>query len=565
LTKSAPHTITSTHSASNTSINGNRGLSYYSPMTGTLRTTPAQTGLGNITVTGISPPVNPESYFMYQLGYSLQSYTGNIGNSASSLGYCNVGYRVSPLEPDPNAPVTPVTLPTITEMGSLDWTNFDGFGPPYVWSSPNLKGAPARIAGMVWLNRPFASPYELAMVPLTGPGLFGLHHSAYQSVMNREQYSAFASFQTTNAWDVALSTTPTTSGNPLTSPSLRGYWATPEPLASGAVRVADWPLLLEMVETQAPFIDAEHYYNPVSIGAFAGGSTIGSRFLNSFLPSGYTIPDGGPSTVAVSEPSTVRGPSLMAPFNFKSTYVAAGKINLNTVAFDSSGQSRALKAIEHNYLATERGLEFLTPAASNAFQASRQGFAPVTTHSFFPTNPHPAMHPEFPTRFVGAFRPAMTSNIAPSLATPAATAKMRSRYGVESTLLRSASIDVNLTDAVTLQSPAGPLASRPMLYSATPGAAGDELEATQPFIRMQRAMRLPNLVTNQSNVFAVWVTVSLFEYDPIAGFGNEYIADNGLPERERHFSIVDRSIPVGYKPGESLNAERTILLRSKLP
>ena len=108
-----------------------------------------------------------------------------------------------------------------------------------------------------------------------------------------------------------------------------------------------------------------------------------------------------------------------------------------------------------------------------------------------------------------------------------------------------------------------------MLFQATQIVTApplvDELEATQPFVRMQRAIRLPNLVTNQSNVFAVWVTVSLYEYDPISGFGNEYIGDTGLPERERQFFIVDRTIPVGFKPGEDLNTDRTILMQRKLP
>jgi hypothetical protein len=93
----------------------------------------------------------------------------------------------------------------------------------------------------------------------------------------------------------------------------------------------------------------------------------------------------------------------------------------------------------------------------------------------------------------------------------------------------------------------------------------DILNEKYNFVRMQRAMRLPNLVTNQSNVFAVWVTVSLFEYDPIAGYGNEYVGDDGLPKRERQFFIVDRTIPVGFKPGEDLNTDRTILLQRKLP
>jgi len=156
----------------------------------------------------------------------------------------------------------------------------------------------------------------------------------------------------------------------------------------------------------------------------------------------------------------------------------------------------------------------------------------------------------------------MSSNLAPHLQNPVANQKMRSRYGVEATLLRSLNPDTNTADMTTHQ---GILTDTPMLFDAAAPVVADELKATQPFVRMQRAMRLPNLVTNQSNVFAVWVTVSLHEYDPISGFGNEYIGETGLPERERQFFIVDRTIPVGFKPGEDLNVDRTILLQRKLP
>ena len=77
-------------------------------------------------------------------------------------------------------------------------------------------------------------------------------------------------------------------------------------------------------------------------------------------------------------------------------------------------------------------------------------------------------------------------------------------------------------------------------------------------------MRLPNLVTDQSNVFAVWVTVGLFEYDPINGFGREYVNASGEEQRERSFYIIDRTVPVGFIPGEDLNTEKTILLRRKI-
>ncbi len=78
-------------------------------------------------------------------------------------------------------------------------------------------------------------------------------------------------------------------------------------------------------------------------------------------------------------------------------------------------------------------------------------------------------------------------------------------------------------------------------------------------------MRLRNLVTNQSNVFAVWITTGYFEYDPDEGIGQEYIGPSGKPERSKSFYIIDRSIPVGFAPGQQLNSDRTILLKRKIP
>jgi hypothetical protein len=331
---------------------------------------------------------------------------------------------------------------------------------------------------------------------------------------------------------------------------------------------------LEFIETQPGFIDANQHYSAAAVQSATLTDSLSERFLNSFIPAAYTRPRGMPNDVDNSEPSTVRGPSLLAPFHYKPTYVAAGKINLNTVSFDSTGNSRALRALEYNYLASERNDLFNT-AFQSQFAQSRQGYAsgfiPANVNTFLGTTAHPAMNPNFPTRYVGAFRPAMSSNIAPALATADANAKMRSRFGIESTLLRSfdlAEPEPNLSTAKQRQDKTD---DTPMLFQSTEVSGTgldsdpDLINEKQSFARMQRAMRLPNLVTNQSNVFAVWVTVSLFEYDPIAGYGNEYVGDDGLPKRERQFFIVDRTIPVGFKPGEDLNTDRTILLQRKLP
>ncbi len=65
----------------------------------------------------------------------------------------------------------------------------------------------------------------------------------------------------------------------------------------------------------------------------------------------------------------------------------------------------------------------------------------------------------------------------------------------------------------------------------------------------ERADRLANIATPRSNVFTVWVTVE--------------ITDSLAPDQKtcrRLFAIVDRSIPVGCRPGVNLNARDTLRL-----
>ncbi len=96
-----------------------------------------------------------------------------------------------------------------------------------------------------------------------------------------------------------------------------------------------------------------------------------------------------------------------------------------------------------------------------------------------------------------------------------------------------------------------------------------------PYFRNQMRQRLGNLVTNQSNVFAIWITIGYFEYDPSPGGGyvpvdsdptNDYLSevgnDLGEVKRSRAFYVFDRSIPMGFEPGKNHNVDRGILVKS---
>lgn len=82
------------------------------------------------------------------------------------------------------------------------------------------------------------------------------------------------------------------------------------------------------------------------------------------------------------------------------------------------------------------------------------------------------------------------------------------------------------------------------LYADTPGAPRD----LDPFFQNATAIRLANVGTIRSNVFAVWITLRITDTS----------ASAPSPTYRRLFAIVDRSVPVGFNKGEDLNVRDTI-------
>ena len=129
-----------------------------------------------------------------------------------------------------------------------------------------------------------------------------------------------------------------------------------------------------------------------------------------------------------------------------------------------------------------------------------------------------------------------------------------------------------------------------------------------PYMMYQPMTRLGNLVSEHSGVFAVWVTVGYFEVEPAPDWNDPNVqkrfggrrrfgrhdrttptpatiaaralydrvypegyalaqevgSDTGNTKRQRGFYIIDRTIPVGFKPGEDLNDDRAIKVRRRI-
>jgi len=546
------------------------GYSYHSFSTAQLRQTNAQSFVTlDPPLTGPGADRYP-SYFMHQLGYVTQQPSDVAGSqpkhhSATTLGYANVGYRYGDIRGSAND----------------DADDFDGFGPPQFVSGNILyNGSPRDLTSLVWFNRPFATPAELMMVPLTSPGQLGLFHSIANPSQLRSPFEYLPSFGEANAQVTNLSEAGAASDwadyaatpdniNVRNRVRAEGYWLKRSGYWSSAATTpieADWASLLEFIETKPPFIDSAKFLQPDSVVNAAGANSVASRFLASYIPANFT---------GANEPDNVRGPSLVAPTNEIPNYTAAGKINLNTLTLAQSGRSEALQALEYLYLVGNQRTGGVRDVITQRFFRTRRGFDGAGVSSFFGTTSPPSMDPNYPTQFVGAYRSGLASNIQPLAPYPIANREprmqQRGRYPIESTILRSYTPNQSVN---TMPNNAN---FGTMLFSPDAIARfedGNNIPAVTPlelddairnaFTRYQRAMRLPNLVTDQSNVFAVWVTVGLFEYDPVNGFGREYVNASGEEQRERSFYIIDRTVPVGFIPGENLNTEKTILLRRKI-
>ena len=203
------------------------------------------------------------------------------------------------------------------------------------------------------------------------------------------------------------------------------------------------------------------------------------------------------------------------PFNKFSRFRDPGKVNINTI-FDQRTWLSVLGTGAIPYADLER---------------SRRGFSGN-------------MNPNTPTMYANPFRPAGSADLAP-------LPNLRTE-GPRATLLRN-----NPTDR-----------KRPMFVMNTPQAYHDATR--NPYFRYEPLQRLGNLVTTQSNVYAVWITVGYFEVERVPinpahpdGYrlGAEIGEDTGEIERHRAFYMIDRSIPVAYEPGQNHNVEDAIMLR----
>ncbi|HEY6563730.1 MAG TPA: hypothetical protein VIY86_04500, partial [Pirellulaceae bacterium] len=267
------------------------------------------------------------------------------------------------------------------------------------------------------------------------------------------------------------------------------------------------------------------------------------------------------------------------PFSRLSRFRNPGLVNINTVT-DPRVWSALLAA---------------NPAAPawDALVQSRRGYGPITP---LPQGPL-AMDATFPTRFAAPFRAASSADLAPNIWMDANSNGQQEpdEFGLRQTpiqagLLRPIRDGRPPTDFENqtlfleprrMENPNN--ANDPFGVNAVFNVAHNDADRN-PYFRYYNMQRLGGTVTTHSNCFAVWVTVGYFEalpwkvtngvYDPSRGFltydvahpdgytlGQEIGSDTGDIQRHRAFYIIDRSLPVGYEPGNDLNAWDAVTLR----
>lgn len=225
--------------------------------------------------------------------------------------------------------------------------------------------------------------------------------------------------------------------------------------------------------------------------------------------------------------------SFRPPYNRLSRFREPGRININTI-FDY----QEWQAISKGFPAYSDSGFFDT------FVTSRRGYvANASTYG------------DYPSIFNNPFRGGAAADFAVNLPD---FGDYR-RTGVEAGLLRPHPTAISVAAA-----------DRPLF--AFPSANGFDDTSRNPYFAMKGINRLSNMVSTQSNVYAMWITVGYFYTEPAPGgvsavhpdglrLTQEVGSDQGTIERHRAFYLIDRSLPVAFEPGENHNVDRLFLIR----
>lgn len=459
--------------------------------------------------------------------------------------------------------------------------------PPPTAPSPVYQGAPDQpFPWLTWLNRPYTSPLEVLLVPaLRSSKLLACREDNVPSnPAGREYYRYFRIVDR----DIPDPTDPTKTDadrvdqyNPILDPANPNYapWKVAFPHLANMFhsrKLAPAPAgptapelhrILEYICVPSPFVGTELQCNPV---AMQGNP------LHKYHPPGQMI----------------------------SNYREPGKVNLNTVFSEAvwqgllnlpvlriaptpnndengdgnpqndppdrlpllaSGFDPSASVVDDPDGIPNTGDELYDFTLWDRLVQSRRGYGGT------PLGNPLVLDPRYPTRFANPFRSFAGAHLVPIDTLQASVGRE-----ANATLLRK-------HPASGLSTPPlpGEVADRPLFEiesvfdpTASPTQPCNWNNTDRnPFFRYQHLMRLGNLVTTRSNVYAVWITLGYFEVEPAPGgvpstwypdgwqLGPELGSDTGEIRRHRLFFMVDRTIPVGFQRGRDLNVQNAVLVK----
>lgn len=405
-------------------------------------------------------------------------------------------------------------------------------------------GAPDRpFPWIVWNDRPFANPYELIYVPRTPPGRLFTNFRNLDFPNGREPDGTTRSYSNCpdssyNAED--LFAAPSRGWHLLPISSITDE---PPPPATGKTstrsRNADvFVRIFEYVRVRSPFVSTE-----TALTGFGD--------------------DGRPTR-------------FVGPFNRVPTYREPGKININTIHPDPAIGGKVWNALcgdpagntvpSYTDILNSRTIDVPFTSLGSGVATVTRPFRIATgnrTNFTESGKPRGQANALFPAGFM-TNPPVMTSLTGNRQESPlavslgSAASEIDDRFSVRSFTL--------LGDKPRTQSDPG---RRFPLFPTRDIDAWANDGKRNAWFRFETLVRANANATVRSELYAIWVTMGLFEVqpEPISAtypdgyrLVREYGSDTGDVTRNRSFFIFDRSIPIGFERGVDHNVQDGILV-----
>ncbi|MDO5565676.1 MAG: hypothetical protein Q4G59_03390, partial [Planctomycetia bacterium] len=436
----------------------------------------------------------------------------------------------------------------------------------------NNKFVAAPFEHLVWNDSPLSNPAEIMLVPASAPGRFGV-----EFIRNPKGNpgTKTMTYDLTQLYRNGVAG----SGTSLGTSAAAG-------MTKGTMFGYDFEAYAKRAASKS---EDEHnkmgaYLNFFNSSATTGGSLNLASFLDFIRV---------PSPVLGTK--VARGDELLPPYTTRhlagkdmvDTMREPGKININTmgpaswsgIAADAAGAKQSLYA-QFTNVDSNRALLF--------FQNQTSG---VLNRFVNTTLDHNVLVPML--------------NAASSSTTDTLRMFRPSNYSL---MRRPLDLNTFTTDTSKLEADAdgtapgggtgSSIASNPLFDSGgTTALRGDLYAATAEL------QRLSNLTTTRSNVFAAWITTGYFEVEPVnpgenmpkydpdgneitreklanaaykyyyyykaiypdgCTYGKELGLEDGKTKRHRSFFLIDRSIPVDFRRGQSLNWKDAVLLHRQI-